>query len=127
MLVAFQPCADQRLVGLHAELRQTAQEAAQPIGVDGVGAAAAEVGDAACAHLQQHAGHLVGRAHLVVVGLRDLRVVNAADRHKGGVVLLQQIDAGVVRHGAGQDDAVDFVAGKLALQLVGVGLTDVAE
>ena len=115
------------MVGLHTELGQTSQIATQPVSVDGISAAAAQVGDAPGAQLQQHAGHFTRRTELVVVGLGNLRVVDAADGHKRHTVLIQQVDAGVIRHGAGKDDTINFMACQLAFQLVGVGLTDIAE
>ena len=127
LLVGFNAGADQRLVGGNTKFRQPAQIAAQAVGVDGVGAAAAQISDAACSHLEQHPRHLAGGAQLVVISLRYIVIFDASDGNKGHTVLLQQVNAGVIAHRAGEDDAVHFMAGQLALQLDGIGIADVTE
>ena len=127
LLVGFNAGADQRLVGGNTKFRQPAQIAAQAVGVDGVGAAAAQISDAARSHLEQHAGHLAGSTQLVVISLWYIVIFDAADGSKGHTVLLQQVNAGVIAHRTGEDAAVHFMAGQLALQLDGSGIADVTE
>ena len=40
---------------------------------------------------------------------------------------MQQVNAGVIAHRAGEDDAVHFVAGKLTFQLDGIGIADITQ
>lgn len=58
-----------------------------------------------------------GSRDLIVVCLRDGLVLAASDEHKRCLVLPQKFDAGIIRHGVGQDHAVHLVVGQLPLQL----------
>ena len=107
----------QPLIHRHAGFRKATQIPARAVGVDGVDRAADQQCNALGTHLQQDAGHLAGSGNLIIVRLRYRLILAASDQHKRHVILPQQVNAGVVRHGVGQNNTVHLMARQLTLQL----------
>ena len=105
------------LVHRHAGFCKAAQVSARAVGVDGVDRAADQQRDPLGTHLQQNTGHLAGGGNLIIVRLRYCLVLAAANQHKRHIILPQQVNAGVVCHGVGQNNTVRLMARQLTLQL----------
>ena len=105
------------LIHRNAIFGKSTQISTGSVGVDRIDGAADKKCDTFCAELKQDAGHFAGSGDLIVIDLRDGLVLAASDEHKRCLVLPQKFDAGIIRHGIGEDRTVHFMAGKLSLQL----------
>ena len=123
----FHTGMNEPLVYWHTKFRESTQITAYAVGVDGVDGTAHQQRDPLGAQLQKDACHLAGSRDLIVVCLRDGLVLAASDEHKRCLVLPQKFDAGIIRHGVGQDHAVHLVVGQLPLQLRILGVGGVAK
>ena len=121
------PVLHQAAVLRDAELRQGAQIPVDAVLVHHIGGRSRDQRDPSGAQAQQQPGHLIGSTRLVVVHLGDLVALAPPDHHIGHRVLAQKIQAGVVLHGAGEDDPVRFVVGQLPFQLGRVRRAGIAQ
>lgn len=105
------------LVHRHAGFCKAAQVSARAVGVDGVDRAADQQRDPLGTHLQQNTGHLAGGGNLIIIRLRYRLILTAANQHKRHIILPQQVNAGIVCHGVGQNNTIHLMARQLTLQL----------